>query len=365
MLVVAATACAVSRRVPQVAPTTGDPGVAALLESARVALNLPGAVAAISRDGTVTSAAAVGFRSLDTLESFAVNDPVHLGSATKAMTATVVSTLVKDEVLSWEDEMTQVFVGIDVNPGYAGVTLADLATHRGRLARDPSPGELSRLDAIDDPIAQRAHLAALALRHAPSEPRSDGWSYSNVGYMLLGTAIESATGKQFERVVQERLFDPLGMQSCGFYSPGSNRQSADAPRGHRVEGAPMPPGAAGDLHSAYAPAGLIHCSVIDWARFVDDQIEGEGGQGKLLPQQAYRRLHAPPRRSDYAFGWYVAEAGSLRGRVLSHSGSNGYWKSMVQVYLDEGTSVFLSTNVGVADRDLQPVLRDLELMRPR
>jgi len=77
--------------------------------------------------------------------------------------------------------------------------------------------------------------------------------YSNVGYVILGLVIERTVNEPFEQVMQERLFDRLGMKSCGFFARGRSMVSADAPRGHDQRGHAIPPGAERDRPAVYAP----------------------------------------------------------------------------------------------------------------
>lgn len=71
------------------------------------------------------------------------------------------------------------------------------------------------------------------------------------------------------------------------------------------------------------PAGRVHCSLADWAKFIQDQLRGaRGDTNTLLRAESYIRLHTPPAGEDYALGWGVAERDWGGGTVLQHSGDN-------------------------------------------
>jgi D-alanyl-D-alanine carboxypeptidase len=346
------------RSVPASAPRQGDPALSAILERARVRHALP-AVGALRMDEGGITRAVVGFRSLDTLEPIELDDAFHLGSTAKAMTATVAAALVEDELLDWEQPLPEVFPWVAVHPGYSDVTLADLATHRAGLPRDLSASDAEReaFDALPDVRAQRRVVAERILSDEPaSTPRRD-MSYSNVGYVLLGLAIEEAAGAAFEDVVRARLFEPLGMRSCGF----SSQDPPDVPRGHDALGRPLPSGPSGDLPPVYASAGLVHCSLADWARFADDHVRGAHGEPALLTAASYARLHESPPESSYSFGWGLAR--SDEGRLLSHAGSNGSWKALIMVHLDARRVVLLATNIAaVSETSLVAIMREIETL---
>jgi hypothetical protein len=70
------------------------------------------------------------------------------------------------------------------------------------------------------------------------------------------------------------------------------------------------------------PAGRIHCSIQDWAKFVLDQLRGARGETALLKPESYQKLQTPPFGGDYALGWIVAKRGWGGGTVLNHGGDN-------------------------------------------
>jgi D-alanyl-D-alanine carboxypeptidase len=361
-LVLFAAACA-GRSVPAIAPSAGDPELTAIAERARVDGALPGLIAARVHDSEIAAEAVVGFRSLDTLEPFELGDPVHLGSTTKAMTSTLAEILVREGRLDWEATLPMLFPSLTIHDGYRGVTLADLANHRAGLPRDPegTEEEILAFYAIATVHEQRMELARRVLEQAPPHTPQAESSYSNIGYVLLGLAIEDAAGESFEDAMQHRLFDALGMEGCGFFAPGSSTTSADAPRGHRHDGVVLPPGLDGDLPAVYSSAGLVHCDLGSWALFVGDHIRGAHGEPALLPPESYERLHTPPGESPYAYGWTLAT--SSRGRVLSHAGSNGYWQARVLIQLDGRTAVLLATNIGnVPDGLLERVMLSIDAL---
>ena len=70
------------------------------------------------------------------------------------------------------------------------------------------------------------------------------------------------------------------------------------------------------------PAGRIHCSIQDWARFVQDQLRGARGESALLKPESYQKLQTQPFGGDYALGWIVVLRSWGGGKVLNHGGDN-------------------------------------------
>jgi CubicO group peptidase (beta-lactamase class C family) len=228
-----------------------------------------------------------------------------------------------------------------IHPALADATLLDLASHRAGLPRDPDvdDDERAAILAVSDPVAQREVLLHRELPRAPTSPRGS-FVYSNLGFVLLGVAIERAAGEPFEAVMQSRLFAPLGMVSCGFAVP-----EGGAPYGHAADGSVAD--AATVIPSSYGPAGGVHCTLDDWARYLADHLAGEHGGSRLLDAESYLRLHTPPEGAAYAFGWNIETTAG--GRQLTHAGSNGFWMALVRVSLDVDHAAVLATNIGDVD----------------
>jgi hypothetical protein len=71
-----------------------------------------------------------------------------------------------------------------------------------------------------------------------------------------------------------------------------------------------------------SPAGRVHCTIQDWAKFVADQLRGARGEKALLQPGSYKKLHTPPFGGDYALGWIVVQRDWAGGTALNHGGDN-------------------------------------------
>src|SRR3954462_3481500 len=103
----------------------------AQIEPVRGKHGLPGLAAAVGKKGEIVAAAAVGVRVYGTTIPVTIDDRFHLGSDTKAMTATLAGILGDVGKLRWTSTIGEV-LGADVpgmNPKLAAVTLAQLLSH--------------------------------------------------------------------------------------------------------------------------------------------------------------------------------------------------------------------------------------------
>lgn len=74
------------------------------------------------------------------------------------------------------------------------------------------------------------------MRHMrPSAEFRQSWQYNNLAYMVASTLPEHIYGISFEKFVQERIFDPLGMTQTTYSPTRANRSDAFVRKGMDVE----------------------------------------------------------------------------------------------------------------------------------
>lgn len=317
--------------------------LSARLEPLLTGTDVPGLATLTIRDGEIVGQGVAGVRDLGSRIPATTDDVWHLGSDGKAITATAIARLVEQGVLSWEAPLETLLpeLAATMRPEYRRATLLDLLSHRSGLP--DIIGMEETLAFYDDPrpvMEQRRAYAAVALTQAPVvEPRTTQ-SYSNGGYILAAAVAERATGKPIEQLTAELVLQPLGMTTAAF-GPTALGQ----PLGHEA-GKPLT-GPRADNPAVLAPAGELHMSLQDWARFVLDQMEGEAGRGRLLSAESYRLLHTAQDGKVAGLGWGTPAAfGGMAGRFLTHVGSNGYWHAIVVARLDNRSAVLTVVNSG-------------------
>ena len=338
--------------VPDAAPIEEPPvapSINATLTPLLTEFSVPALAAAVTDGSDLLALGVVGIRKSDDTASVKLSDRFHLGSCTKAMTATLLATLVEEGALSWDTRLSDAFPNIDVDVGYANVTLAQLLGHRGG-AWDDLYGEhadtVSLIPLNESVSDQRSWLTNEILRQPPERDLGE-FAYSNASYVIVASAMEAVSGKSWEELTRTRLFEPLGMTSCGFGAPGSPA-SVDQPWGHYVEDGVVvtyEPGVE-DLPSWIGPAGLVHCTVYDWAKFAALHIRGAKGQASFASAASFQRMHTPvPGPGEpYALGWEIHDLPDVPGGALSHTGSNLRWTSQVWIFPDVDRAFVSVTN---------------------
>jgi CubicO group peptidase (beta-lactamase class C family) len=325
---------------------SGDPNIAALIEPIRQSTHLPSLGAAIVTEKGLEASGVTGVRKAGTNVSVTIDDVWHLGSDTKAMTAVVLATLVERGKLTWETAIGEVFPELanSFPAEFRAITLTQLLSHHAGLQANIDWERASRSSASLG--EQRIFALKTAAANKLDSHPGTKYLYSNLGYTIAGTIAERVSGKQWENLIQDIVFVPLGMNSCGFGGTGTPG-TIDQPWPHGENGKPRPfNGPLVDNPEVMGPAGTVHCSIADWAKFITDQLRGEHGAGALLKPETYKALHTPRFGGDYAFGWAVASRTWADGTVFQHSGSNLVNFCTVWIAPNRGFAVLAVTNQG-------------------
>ncbi|MGO9477789.1 MAG: serine hydrolase domain-containing protein [Limisphaerales bacterium] len=360
-----------------------------------------GMAAVVLRGERIIAQGAAGVRKRGTAERITLDDRFHLGSCTKAMTATLVAMLVEEGRLNWTTTLGELFADTvkPLHPAWEKVTIRQVLAHRAGLPLDPdglarvfnllflapyaslrSRPESMRSSGETLP-QQRLEIARQALSRPPGIPPDTKYWYSNVGYILAGAVLEHLTGRAWEDLMRERLFQPLGISTGGFGPPGAAGKT-EQPWGHSsFVGKPIDPGSpAAEFPLYYGPAGLAHMTITDWAKFIGLHLRGDPAnphrQAALLKLDTFAELHAAAPAASYFMGWImrritflatgdatpaatygagwaISPAGWARGtrpgdtgRRLWHAGSNGQWLSAVFIAPEIDFAVLVACNRG-------------------
>jgi len=174
--------------------------------------------------------------------------PFDLASLTKPLaTAPLTLMLERDGALRLDATLSSIFPELAPYPA-GSATLRDAAAHRSGL---PAWAPLY-LDAA----TPAAYVEAIAARAGEATPGAT--LYSDLGYLLLGFAVERATGSPLDRLFEQRIARPLGLARCGF--PGRTPVFSDAAATERRRAfeQAMADGARCDRVLTVVPRGQVH-----------------------------------------------------------------------------------------------------------
>lgn len=307
-----------------------------ILHDVRAEYRLPAIAAAVIVDGMLLDYDAIGVRKYGESEPVTRDDQFHLGSCTKAITATLLARLIEQGRIRESLTIAEAFPEWrnSMRKDYHDVTFAMLISHWAGFPPTSRswPEGMSHRDVRQlpgDPRAQRLEYVRRMLLQTPVSNPDTRYSYSNAGYTVVAAILEKTLNISWEKLIQQEIFDPLQMKTAGFGAMGTAGkidqpwQHRARPEGSEAESLPIEPGPAADNPVAIHPGGGIHCSVRDWSQFVMAHLTGKQPDGtRYLTRKSLRWLHTPYRDGDYAGGWKVLPRKWGDGNVLHHNGSN-------------------------------------------
>ncbi|MCH9033112.1 MAG: beta-lactamase family protein [Planctomycetes bacterium] len=333
--------------------------ISALLETERAKHALPAVAAVVIKKDRIVARGVAGVRKLGDDTKAGLDDRWHLGSDTKAITATMIGVLVERGVMKWETKIKEALPDLaeSIRADYADVTVEMLLAHRGGIRHESEvPGLWATLWKREGtPVEERRKMAKVMLTQEPKVAPGE-YFYANCGYGIAGHMAETITGKPWEQLMRELVFEPLGMNSAGFGVPWEDEPPTD-PWPHSSSGVFLSPGAFADNPPSIGPGATVHASLDDWAKFVIDHLHGlRSRKSVLLKAATYRRLHRGQKTGEagaYALGWMVLErdwakskSGRGKGRCLHHAGSNNSWFALVWIAPKRDLAVLTVTNIG-------------------
>jgi len=305
-------------------------------------------------------------------------------SMTKLVTAVAVLQLQEQGKLNIDDPVVTYLPFFSVTSPAAArepITIRQLLNHSSGIPNN-APALVGWIHHVDQPrLDQSAYLAQALPGYATLrfEPGDHG-EYTNVGYMVLGTVIEAASGQDYEDYVRENVLVPLGMRQTDFvYTDAMLPHAAVASHPWlSMETAALPflvtnwgsyvretTDRRMWLNRFYAnsapPTGLIGPAT-DAARFMAAMLNaGELDGQRILSSESVRMMiydsHMIGRGGEadtypgmrYGLGWHIVpERERLR---IQHRGGGPGFGSEMRLYPEEGLGMVLIANDTTYDRD--------------
>jgi CubicO group peptidase (beta-lactamase class C family) len=286
---------------------------------------VPGLVAAAVYNGKIIAAGATGVRKYGDPAAVTVDDRFHLGSCTKSMTGTLAAMLVADGKIKWQTTLGEVFPEMAMHPDFRNATLLQFASNSAGVPHEVPHAIWQKAgNDCDKPEGEaRLEFIRALLTSPPAYPPGTQNIYSNGGFTIAGAMLEKVSGKSYAELIRERLFKPLKLDSAGFGAPATQGK-IDQPYGHVLrEGKVIAilPGPDDDNPPVITPAGRVHLSILDFARYANFHLGT--AEHSPLDAAALKFLHTPvPPSDEYALGWRRVKRSWAGGSALTHNGTN-------------------------------------------
>lgn len=313
--------------------------------------DIPGMSVAVVRGGDVVYLGAAGYRDREAKMPATTETPFYIASSTKSFTGTASAILAARGALDLDAPITRYLPELSL----PAPLVADSVTMRRLLTHT--------IPFVNRPVVWRT---AYSGQHSPellvsllahSVPRDTGFQYDNLGYVIASLVLDRVTGDPWQQVLDEVLFDPLGMRRTSAYMSEAAGWDVAAPyqSGERIRQL--------KTDSTMHAAGGMVTTAADLARWIEAQLEDGRVDGRqVLPATAVREAHrrqaslsarfGPYPRFGYGLGWYWS---TYEGDTLLHH-FGGYAGARAHVSFmpdhDVGVAVLLNSsgaNAAAAD----------------
>ncbi|MGA2345014.1 MAG: serine hydrolase domain-containing protein [Candidatus Sulfotelmatobacter sp.] len=296
--------------------------------------HIPGLALLVAKGGKIVRAEGFGLANVELQVPVKPETIFQSGSVGKQFTATAVMMLVEEGKIGLDDPLTKYFA--DAPARWKEVTVRELLSHTAGFGDYPKDFDL-RKDWTEDEELKLIESIPLAY------PPGTSWEYSNFGYVTLGILIHRVTGEFYGDFLQQRIFQPLGMQSTRIISEADIVPNRSA--GYRLVN--------GELKNQewVSPVvnttadGSLYFSVLDLAKW-DAALYTE----KLLKRPSRDLMWAPvklkdgqPNKGDYGFGWVIEQRAGHR--CIAHDGSWQGFETAIARYVDDQLTVVALTNL--------------------
>jgi CubicO group peptidase (beta-lactamase class C family) len=283
--------------------------------------HIPGMAIAAVRDGRIVYSKGFGVTSAESKTPVAPDTLFRVASMTKVLVATAAMSLADQGRLRLDAPVGNYVYGL--NPQIGQLTAHRLMSHTSGL-RD----EAVSFGPHDEEALGRA-ISSWNGSMLFTEPGKI-FSYSNPGYALMGRVIEVIRGNPFADVMDEMVFQPLGMKSTTFRP--TMAMTFPLALGHTANGSvsrPMPD------YVPNWPAGFLFSTVNDYGRFVAAFLnDGMLDDRQVFPASVLAALAQPRARLpgahgvQYGYGLYIEQDKGFP--VLAHGGTiQGYTSAVV------------------------------------
>jgi CubicO group peptidase (beta-lactamase class C family) len=310
-----------------------DSVVAAHMEDGRVA----GLSVAVARGGDVLHHESYGYADVELHVQTPLDAVFEIGSVTKQFTSVMVLQLVEEGKLDLDEDIRTYLPDFDTGGRF--VPLRRLLDHSSGMK---GYTEMPVFGGLMVQALPRDSLLTL-IENAPwdFEP-GEAVIYNNSAYFLVGLILEAVTEKRYEDLVEERIFEPLGMERSLYCS----NTTVVEDRAHGYDAAPDGLRRARYLDHRWPYSAGSLCStardLIRWNR----ALHG----GEVLSAEMYELLVTPEALNDGTMIRYAKGVGhdhGVHGEVIAHGGGINGFLSDGRYYPDEAlTVVVLQNTVG-------------------
>lgn len=302
----------------------------------------------VAEKGNIIFQKSYGLANEETKNELNIKTAFELASVSKQFTAMGIVQLQKEGKLSYDDLISKYIPELE---DYEGITIRNLLTHTGGL---PDYMRIAEENWDKTKIATNDSVIKLFQELQPEKEFEAGekFSYSNTGYLLLGTIIERVSGNSFEAYLKEKIFTPLDMKNTFVYQRRYQPEEVDNYAlgyiySDSLNRKILPDESGDDSYYVYLDGivgdGMVSSNLHDllkWDRALYENALINEDDKKLI-FSSYPTLN--DEETNYGFGWRVKQD-SLYGKIVNHSGRWAGYLTHIERHPDNDKTIIILQN---------------------
>ncbi len=350
LFIIILTGCATAPKRPEIV-LRGDYGavreyISRLVRYEMQQQEVPGLSIALVDDQQLVWSDGFGYADQANLIAASAGTIYRVGSISKLFTATAAMQLAEQGSFAIDAPLTRYLPEFTMKsrfPATPPITARSIMTHHAGVPSDLAKGMWT---ARPEPLAS---ILPMLRDDYLVLPPNTVYAYSNLGFSLLGLAMEKSAGTSFAVLLERSLLRPLGMDQSSFSQLPPLPPQGSKSYSNSKEMADVP---LRDL-----PAGGLNSTAVDLARFMQMLFaDGKAANGELLVSPATLAEMFRPQNSDVpldlnfrvGLGWALSGLGDIdirnAGPVAHHSGATLYHRSMLITLPEQRLGVVVLAN---------------------
>ena len=296
----------------------------------------PGAAVLVMEHGSIVHSRGYGMANLEHGIRIRPNSVFDIASISKQFGAFAVALLEAEGRIDFNDDIRTYIPEL---PDFGHViTIRHLIHHTSGLRDWPGTLRMAGWD-YNDVISFEQILRMAYSQEDLNFPPGDDFAYSNTGYNLLAELVQRVTGQRYREYTEEKIFQPLGMNSTHFHDDhtevvdglADSYRNGDDGNYRKVTN-----------NLTALSSSSLHTSVQDLALWMANFSEPVVGSSAVVERMYEVGVLNDGEELDYAFGVRID---SFRGLSrVSHGGSWAGYRSTLQMFPDEGVAFVILTN---------------------
>jgi len=268
---------------------------------------------------------------------FTPQDIFELGSVTKVFTSELIKILIKDGLITENDEVNKYLPEPFRNPRLDTLTISDLVNHKSGFPKRPAFFGKKEKD-IRNPYANYK-VEDLLKYYRDYIPDEMEFEYSHTNFALLELIIQHITNKSLEDVLQEKIFKPLQLENTFLDFP-EKKENLICPGYDRSQKVTPP-----WTFASFKASEGIKSTPEDLVKFVQTYLDD-----KNQAHQHQSSSESFNKQLGIIMGWHAIHMGNFD--ILTHTGKTSGHNAFVGMVRETKTAIIILANSSIGAEDL-------------